>query len=184
MFQSHIDSIKASCNVVWAWSERCFNPTLIRLRQEFATIRHCLSVCFNPTLIRLRHRPRLYARLSLHKFQSHIDSIKAVAGYTAKQLQASFNPTLIRLRQRMSAALYFMINSFNPTLIRLRQEGIQAANSDLNAFQSHIDSIKAIRLNLTKTLSSCFNPTLIRLRHLNVHFHQFAGHVSIPHWFD
>ena len=78
-FQSHAGSIEAQEPPTQVGvPQKCFNPTLVRLRRLLAAVGRTLPPArFNPTLVRLRQAVRGRLRAAWVAFQSHAGSIEA-----------------------------------------------------------------------------------------------------------
>ena len=163
----------------------CFNPTMVRLRLEYAECPRERARSFNPTMVRLRPIQPLRAEDVVPCFNPTMVRLRHMTRSTKCSSQVRFNPTMVRLRLAppprremktkgvsiplwcdcdwpMNATSQLKEARFNPTMVRLRQR-----------YQAPFESCP-----------ECFNPTMVRLRPFARTHSCPCELVSIPLWCD
>ena len=96
-----------------------FNPTVVRLVQDYVEATWGVPTCFNPTVVRL---------------------VPYCAVMDCEPDQG-FNPTVVRLVLAMATPISVGMARFNPTVVRLVRRYLRIRFGHVVAFQSHRGSI-------------------------------------------
>ncbi len=204
-FQFHFGTIERFRSMYKKTGKRCFNSTLVRLREWYGDKCTQNKRMFQFHFGTIERSCSLTIEIVLWLFQFHFGTIESCKEKIYYPIIFCFNSTLVRLRARSITLPVSIPPCFNSTLVRLRGRWQGKAHEVCRQFQFHFGTIESAvmgqwswRCSVSiplwydweqQLLSLCaainsFNSTLVRLRADCRWKGSYRNKVSIPLWYD